>query len=295
MAGHAAPGGPDVSRAFSHGPLDFRAMPPAIRALVVANAVAFLLAQLVGGQFRDLFGLVPLHVTRDRWVWQPFTYLFLHANILHLLFNLFSLWMFALPVEGQWGSREFLKYYFLCGIGAGLLSVAMSPHSQVPVIGASGAVYGLLVAFAMLYPDAVVYLYFFFPIRARDMALLFGVLEFFAGAAGSTPGVARLAHLGGMVIGYLYIRWWWVAKIRAKSFISGFFGPKDAETFRRPRRAGSPRRPEGPGGEPPDPMDEVNRILDKISAHGRESLNSQELELLRRLAEKKGPGGKGLH
>lgn len=267
-----------MSRAFSHGPLDFKSLSPALKALLLANAVGFVLAQLVGGQFRDLFGLSPVHLWQDRWVWQPLTYLFLHANLVHLLFNLLALWMFAVPVEAQWGSGELLKYYFLCGAGAGLLSAAITPGSPVPLVGASGAIYGLLVAFAMLYPDAVVYLYFFFPIKARDMAVLFGVIEFLAGASNATPGVARFAHLGGMVIGYLYIRWWWVVKIRAKALLRR---EPAAAAPGRPGRARSQEAPE------PDPMTELDRILDKISAQGQASLSREELDFLRRHAQRR--------
>ena len=273
-----------MSRIFAHSPLDFRAMSPAIKFLIAANAAAFLLAQLAPTQFFDLFGLVPVHVWRDRWVWQPVTYLFLHGNFLHLLLNIFSLWIFALPVEAEWGPREFLKYYFLCGIGAGLLSLALSPQSAVPIIGASGAVYGLLVAFAMLYPDAVVYLYFLFPVKAKHMAVLFGLLEFFGGAAGSAPGIARFAHLGGMAIGYLYIRWWWIAGIQAKGL---WHSLTRREGHTRARRA---ERPERGAPAQADAMEELDRILDKISAHGRGSLSPEELELLRKHSQRRTEG-----
>ncbi len=267
-----------MSQRFSHGPIDFRSMPSAVKALMLANCVAFLMTQIVAGQFFELFGLVPAHVIRDRWVWQPATYLFLHGSFMHLLFNIFALWMFGVPIESEWGAREFLKYYFICGIGAALCSVALNPHSHFPVIGASGAVYGLLVAFAMLYPDAVIYLYFFFPIKASHMAILFGLIEFFAGTTQATPGVARFAHLGGMVVGYLYLRWWWIVKIRLK----GLFSPagRGAATPRR-----SPRRP-SPEAPLEDSMAEVDRILDKISAFGKDSLNDEEREVLRRHSDR---------
>ncbi|MBI4422770.1 MAG: rhomboid family intramembrane serine protease [Elusimicrobia bacterium] len=276
------------ARSFQHSPIDFRAMPAAIKILALANAVGFVLAQIVGGKFYELFGLVPAHVLQDRWVWQPLSYLFIHGSFMHLLFNVFALWMFGMPVEAQWGARDFLKYYFLCGIGAGLLSIASSPGSAYPIIGASGAVYGLLVAFAMLYPDAVIYLYFFFPVKASHMAILFGVIEFFASATQATPGVARFAHLGGMVIGYVYIRWWWILKIRLKGLWSGLgaaAGPRPAR--RGPKRADAAPPPEA------DPMEEVDRILDKISAHGKESLSEEEREVLRRHARRQSPPSAG--
>lgn len=272
-------------RAFSHEPVNFKNMPPAIKALILVNVAVFLLSYIVGGHFYDMFGLVPEHLLKDRWVWQPITYLFIHGGFMHLLFNLFALWMFGMPVETQWGPAEFLKYYFLCGLGAAAASVAMAPHSPVPVIGASGPVYGMLVAFAMLYPDAVVYLYFLIPVKAAHMAILFGLIEFFTGAAGSSPGVARFAHLGGMVTGYFYIRWWWVVKIKLKALYSNY-APGAAPARSRPRRA-SPRAVAVSKQEHAEAlMAEVDRILDKILVSGLESLTDEERSIMRKYSDK---------
>jgi membrane associated rhomboid family serine protease len=278
-----------VSRIFRHDPIDFSSMPPAIKGLMIANVAGFLVAKLVGPQMYDLFGLIPDQLVFHRWVWQPFTYLFLHGNLWHLIFNLFALWMFGMPVEAQWGQSEFLKYYFLCGLGAALTSTAIAPHSTVPVIGASGSVYGLLVAFAMLYPDAVVYLYFLIPIKAAHMAILFGALEFFAGATGSTPGIARFAHLGGMVTGYLYIRWWWTLKIHAKSAVKGLFERDEPEVPGRPARRAAPTAAGESRRSGEDEMVEVDRILDKILASGLESLSDDEREIMARYSRRNKP------
>ncbi len=280
-----------MTRIFRHAPIDFSAMPTAIKSLIIANVAGFLIAKLVGAQIYDLFGLVPQHLIFDRWVWQPFTYLFLHGNLWHLIFNLFALWMFGMPVESEWGATEFLKYYFLCGLGAALTSAALAPHSAVPVIGASGPVYGLLVAFAMLYPDAVVYLYFLIPIRAAHMAILFGALEFFAGAAGTTPGIARFAHFGGMVTGYLYIRWWWVIKLHAKSLLRRIFN-RDSDEAPVPRAASTRRSSARAAAASPVldvEMAEVDRILDKILASGLDSLSEDERAIMDRHSKKDKP------
>jgi membrane associated rhomboid family serine protease len=273
-----------VTRIFRHDPVDFRSLPPAIRLLMIANVVGFLIG-LVVPDMHNLFGLVPQQVLFHRWIWQPITYLFLHGNLWHLFFNLFALWMFGMPVEAQWGERDFLKYYFLCGLGAAAAHLALAPHSGIPVIGASGSVYGLLVAFAMLYPDAVVYLYFLIPIKAAHMALLFGAIEFFAGATGSTPGVARFAHLGGMLTGYLYIRWWWVAKIQLKALWrrASRAEPEDEPAPRPiPRRASKPKAAPAPA----DDMAEVDRILDKILSDGLESLTDEERGIMHKYSER---------
>lgn len=279
-----------MTRIFRHDPINFGSMPPAIKGLLIANVAGFLITKLVGGpQIYELFGLIPQQLVFHRWVWMPFTYLFLHGSIWHLLFNMFALWMFGMPVEAQWGPTEFLKYYFLCGVGAALTSAAISPHSMIPVIGASGSIYGLLVAFAMLYPDAVVYLYFLIPVKAAHMAILFGLLEFFAGATGSTPGIARFAHLGGMVTGYLYIRWWWVWKIQAKSLGKGLFEREAPELPARPQPRRAARSVPDSGRRGEDEMAEVDRILDKILASGLDSLSDDEREIMARYSRRNKP------
>ncbi len=274
-----------MTRVLEHGPMEFNRMPPAVKGLIIANVAVFLMSLAAGPQFDAMFGLVPARVLQNRWLWQPLTYLFVHGGIWHLLFNMFALWMFGVPVEAQWGTRQFLKFYFICGLGAAAASLALSPHSLVPVIGASGAIYGLLVAFAMLYPDAVVYLWLFFPMKASHMAILFGVLEFYFGATGLTPGIANFAHLGGMITGYVYLRWWWIAKIRMKAALGvSRSDPLSLKIKRAVSRAkdASRRPPEPPAAS----MDQVDRILDKILTSGLESLTEAEREIMRRYSDK---------
>ena len=163
----------------------------------------------------------------------------------------------------------------------------MGPHSTIPVIGASGSVFGLLVAFAMLYPDAVVYLYFLIQIKAAHMAILFGVIELYSGYKSSAPGIANFAHLGGMLTGYFYIRWWWMAKIQLKALWrrASSAEPEDEPAPRPiPRRVAKPK----PAAASAD-MDEVDRILDKILSDGLESLTDDERGIMHRYSERNKP------
>lgn len=227
-------------------------MTPAIKNLLLANVAVFLFHDLIalgmndffmnflpqsyiflrGGNFdafNSFFGLVPALALGKLFIWQLASYMFLHGGFWHIFFNMFVLWMFGIRLEGQWGTREFLKYYFLTGVAAGVANVLWnigSPTSAlIPTIGASGAVYGLLAAFALFYPDEPIYLYFLFPIRAKYFALIFGVLEFLS--AYSQDGVAHVAHLGGMVAGFFYIkhryRHWGIGR----DFFKDFFKKKD--------------------------------------------------------------------
>lgn len=195
---------------------------PAIKMLVIVCAVVFFLQEFSGVLFGVkgwnfwllYLGLVP-HYAVHGFIWQVFTYLFLHGGIWHLLINMFVLWMFGRDVERAWGQKKFYTYYFLCGIGAGVVNIIvktiMDPGgngpSRVPTIGASGAIFGVLLAAAMLFPHQRVLL-FPFPvaISMRVFVLVMGVIEFFGTLGAGGDNVSHVCHLGGMLVGYLYLR-----------------------------------------------------------------------------------------
>jgi membrane associated rhomboid family serine protease len=187
--------------------------PSGVKWLIISN-VAVYLVYFFGSWMRGepIFGpleLMPSAVIRGA-VWQLVTYLFLHSltSFSHILFNMLMLWMFGAPIEETWGTRRFLQYYFVCGIGAGICVVLVnlafgSPHQRV--LGASGAIYGLLLAFGMLFPNQTVLLSFLFPIKAKYMVMIFGAIAFLSSfQSGST--VSNLAHLGGMLFGFAYMK-----------------------------------------------------------------------------------------
>jgi membrane associated rhomboid family serine protease len=273
---------------FSHEPLSFRRMSPGVKNLVIANVAVFIIRAIVGPAFDLHFGLVPRQVLEERWVWQPFTYMFVHGGFLHLFFNVFMLWMFGMAIEAQWGTREFLKFYFICGLGVALAKLLVWPHSTVPLIGASGALFGLMVAFAMLYPEAVVYLYFFIPVKAAHMAMLCALMEFclmFGQSGGG--GIDHFAHLTGIAVGYVYIRWWWEFKVKVKAALTRQVQEASSPKPRRPARP-RPAPAPAPTERPPSPsgMEEVDRILDKILANGMGSLTEDEREVMRRYSDR---------
>lgn len=198
-------------------------LPPAIKWLLIVNTAVFLVETLVqllfgAAALRALIGwlgLVPAGVTHGLRLWQPFTYLFVHGGFWHLLINMFVLWMFGMDLERAWGLRRFLSYYFLTGVGAGLVNVvvktAMDPAGMgpalVPTIGASGAIYGVLLAAALVFPDRQVWI---IPlpvtISMRVYAVIMGAIEFFGTLGAAGDNVSHVTHLGGMLVGYLYLR-----------------------------------------------------------------------------------------
>ena len=201
------------SFSFGPGPLS-----TTLRALIGANVVMFV-AQSVFPVLTVVFGLHPAWVipalsTRAAehafWVWQPATYMFLHGGVFHILFNMLALWMFGGELERIWGTRYFLKFYFVTGIGAGVVTVVLSllpfggQLQYVNIIGASGAIYGLLLAFAMYFPDRPILLVVF-PVPAKIAVTILGAIALFSSLSES-GGVANATHLSGLVVAYFFLK-----------------------------------------------------------------------------------------
>jgi len=195
---------------YSIGP---GALTPAIKLLVITNVVMFVLAMIVPGMVVRL-GLMPAMVLGEGALWQPFTYMFLHGGIGHILFNMLALWMFGTDLERTWGTRFFAKYYVVTGVGAGLVTVvwALSPLPfaddiyRTVIIGASGAIYGVLLAYGLYFPDRLIYIYLVFPIRAKYFVMIMGAIAFLSSVGSGGGGTAHWTHLGGLLVGYVYLR-----------------------------------------------------------------------------------------
>jgi membrane associated rhomboid family serine protease len=195
------------SISFGPGPLS-----SAMKALIGANAVMFV-AQFLFPFVTEALGLHPAWVVQSFWIWQLATYMFLHGGIFHIVFNMLALWMFGTELERVWGTRYFLKFYFVTGIGAGVLTVLFSllPFAfaqqlqYVNIIGASGAIYGLLLAYAMYFPDRQIYMYFVFPIPVKMFVTIMGAIALFSSLS-DAGGVANATHLGGLLVGYVYLK-----------------------------------------------------------------------------------------
>jgi membrane associated rhomboid family serine protease len=185
--------------------------PTGVKWLIVSNVAIFvaitLFGRSIGGDIM-LLALAPKAVVSYFALWQLVTYLFIHSGISHLLFNMLALWMFGVPLEQTWGTKRFLKYYFLCGIGAGLCDVALHAATGnwgTRTVGASGAIYGLLMAFGVLFPNQTVLMDFLFPIKAKYMVMIYGAIGLIM-AFSANDGVSNIAHLGGMIFGYVYLK-----------------------------------------------------------------------------------------
>ena len=189
-------------------------LPPGVKWLLISNSVIFVI-YWIGGEFIQrpaitLFALIPTFVATKFFVWQLFTYLFLHGGIGHIVLNMLALYFFGPPLEMDWGTRRFLKFYFYCGVVAGICVVLAGMlvggrDMLVPTLGASGAILGLLVAFGVLYPNETILLMFVIPMKAKHLVMLYAAIEFLS-LWGGNPGVSTIAHLGGMAFGFLYLK-----------------------------------------------------------------------------------------
>ena len=186
-------------------------LPRGLKGLLIANIAVFVVQWLTGRQLGELFSyfaLVPYAVVNWFFIWQPVTYMFLHGGAWHLLWNMLALWMFGRDLEQAWGTRRFLRFYFFCGTGAGFCVVAANylfGDPKVPTIGASGAIYGVLLASAVLWPDRVMLFNFLIPLKMKYYVMIIGALSFM-GSFNLNSGVSEVAHLSGMVFGYVFVK-----------------------------------------------------------------------------------------
>ncbi|MCE5251838.1 rhomboid family intramembrane serine protease [bacterium] len=271
-------------------------LPKAIKSLLITNAVIFVITNLFipSGLWSALFGLTPLYILKKFWIWQFFTYMFLHGDFWHIGFNMFALWMFGSELEYNWGTRDFLKYYFTCGIGGGLLVLITSligfSNPYATTIGASGAIFGLLLAYGMMWPDRLILVFGILPMKALQFVILFGAIDLVMGLSRSNTKIAYFAHVGGFVTGFIYLKYGWRVMINLESI----WKHNAVSRWWRRRKFtvidGGRGKSDEDGGDDqshPDLDEEVNRILDKIARHGMDSLSDNERRILDRASQRK--------
>jgi len=288
-------------------------LPPAIKNLLIINTLMFFATVVFARTgICDLYKWLCLHyfTMPDFHLWQFITYMFMHADFGHLFFNMFALWMFGAAVENYWGTRKFLTYYFITGIGAALtyyiITLVGISQPNFLLIGASGAVYGVLLAFGMLFPNSLIYIYFLIPIKAKWFVIIYGALELFYSVTGTADGVAHIAHLGGMIFGILLILLWRHKDRQGQSNnyyqfpgnrdsdrqSSGWkFWRRDETTAQKQkyyvsRESGRPLSDEAYNARKQAEKERVDEILDKISKGGYGALTKEEMDFLNQYSRK---------
>ena len=299
-----------ASNSNPYGSRPFSMFPPVIKWLLGINVLIFVAGLLPAGvqdgyqlaveNYLTMYGaLWPLNHPAFE-VWQYFSYMFLHGGLSHLFFNMLILWMFGMELEQTWGSRRFLLYYVLCGLGAGVIHslVTLAMGTGAPTVGASGAIMGVMIAFGILFPDRVIMVYFFFPMRAKYAVFMFAGLDLVLGITNSSDGIAHFAHLGGALVGLLLLKTnghflrggiFQLTDRRSRPASNPFASPRPAEHQTPvPSRSNvieanfreAPRQSPPPSTAHSHHQEGIDAILDKISRHGYQSLTPQEKEAL---------------
>jgi membrane associated rhomboid family serine protease len=285
----------------------FSYFPPVIRNLIIINVVVFLI-QLLGEQV--MIGNAQVAYLLDRWfalnplsgsntygipyhfqIWQLISYQFMHGGFSHIFFNMLFLWMFGMEIENFWGSKRFLTFYLTCGVVAGIFQLvlpALFDEPLGPTIGASGAIFGVLVAFGMLFPDRYIFLYFLIPIKAKYFIVLSIILEFYSIPSGGN--VAHIAHLGGALAGFILVLIYKRPTVYKDPFASSSKGNSNifdsfknaSNVFKKKDDAEDANYYEikGDKKEPDISQEEIDKILDKISQSGYQNLSEREKKVL---------------
>ena len=283
----------------------FSVFPPVIKNLLIINVGVFFVQMLasnlmvsgkpLGYILNIWFALNPISDGFNFQVWQLITYQFMHGGFTHIFFNMFMLWMFGMEIENILGSKKFLYYYLICGIAAGLAQLFIAPLFSSPAItiGASGAIFGVMIAFGMLFPDRYIFLYFLIPIKAKYLIGFLFILElFWIGDAGSN--VAHLAHLGGAIAGFLFIMFDKSIDVPLKRMLNISSGYRSGSQFQNPFSGLSDKfrkRVENvedanyyninhKNEDEEITQQEIDEILDKISQSGYQNLSEREKRIL---------------
>jgi len=260
---------------------------PGIKWLLIVFSAGYILQLFSGERVNNnviipLFGLTPAAFWDHFAVWQPVTYMLLHGGLFHLLLNMLILWMFGGVLESVWGTKRFMKFFFITGIGAGLFNCIFTPTMGIPIIGASGAIYGLLAAYGILFPNSIIYVWGILPIRTKYLVIGIGVFTFISSLRPESSGIAHLVHLGGMLIGVLYLRKellmrWGARKVKSWQ--------REQDLQREKKKIDTENHLQ----------EEVDDLLDKINEVGIDNLTTWEKRRLseasKRLREMEGKEG----
>jgi membrane associated rhomboid family serine protease len=249
---------------------------PVVRNLLIVNAAVWLFQQFWNDFLLSYFALSPIAILNDLAVWQLFSYIFLHGSFSHLFFNMFTLWMFGGEVERTLGSNRFFKYYIATGVGAGLFQLLANWGSSTIILGASGAVYGVLLAFALFFPNRLIMLFFVIPMRARTLIVIYISLSLFLGLQssvfGTSDGVAHFAHLGGALVGFLILRGpFYYQKILQHIAQRQQEKRQEQERIRQTRIS--------------EKRQDIDTILDRINEIGYENISEEEKSYLKEASE----------
>ena len=271
----------------------FSYMPPVIKILLFINIAVYLVFNVLFmntplADYFNYFCALQGFATDNFQPWQLVTYMFMHGGFSHILFNMLALWMFGVEIENYWGSNRFLTYYMTTGIGAGLLQILIFPYSAV--VGASGAVYGVLLAFGMMFPDRIIFVSFIVPMKAKYFVMLYGAIELFSGVFGAGGNVAHFAHLGGMIFGFILIKYWQKGGDFGRiwrNFVAYLNQPKPTVPKGGAKIYDYQEHTSSTSSQTRTDAQKLDEILDKIAEKGYAGLTKEEKDFLFAYSKKK--------
>ena len=250
--------------------------------LIAINIIIFILLELIlkfdMGIYISLFNqlsLIPQDILITGTIveqfqpWQCISYLFLHGGLLHLFFNMLGLWFLGRDLEHLWGKHNFLKYYFVVGIGSGIITVLynnfyVSPENIRPIVGASGAIYGLLLSYGILFPNRILYIYGIFPVKVKNAVLFLGGIAFFYSITLHSDGISHITHLAGIIIGFIYLQYWASEKKSKKIIKINSDQLKNDDVFETRMNR----------------QKQMDKILDRVTEVGWDGLSDEDKEFL---------------
>ena len=255
-------------------------MTPWVKRLIIANAVAFILMVTLTRAGTVSFEAFVTYLGFDgsrilTTPWTVITYMFVHGGFLHVFINMLMLFFFGPPLEERWGGKEFIKYYLICGVGGALFTLIFGGGT---IVGASGAVFGGMLAYALNWPNALIWIYAIFPVKAKYVVLFLGAISFFSAFSGRADGTAHFAHLGGLIVGYIYLAKGWQLQTHWSSLkkrvrrrkLRVVSGGASGDDRKRPAKVEEEKRM----------LEVVDKLLEKIADHGIESLTPEERRFL---------------
>ncbi len=249
---------------------------PWVKRLIIANSVMSVLIWAGAIPFElavEYLGFNVSEVYKEPWT--IITYMFVHASFFHVFFNMLMLFFFGPPLEERWGGKEFIKYYLICGVGGALFTLIFGGGT---IVGASGAVFGVMLAYALNWPNALIWIYAIFPVKAKYVVLFLGAISFFSAFSGRADGTAHFAHLGGLIVGYIYLAKGWQLQTHWSSLkkrvrrrkLRVVSGGANGDDRKRPAKVEEEKRM----------LEVVDKLLEKIADHGIESLTPEERRFL---------------
>jgi membrane associated rhomboid family serine protease len=265
-------------RDYSHRSLGGFMLTSWVKRLLIANTVVYLASVLVIPNAIRFFALQPDTIlTRP---WTLLTYMFVHGSFGHLFFNMLALFFFGSPLEDRWGSRNFIKFYLICGLGGAALAFPFAYHGMV--LGASGAVYGIMLAFALNWPDQPIYVFGIFPLKAKYLIGIMFAFSLLSTVSPTGDGVAHFAHLGGIIAGWIYLKLDFRGPNAFKKLKRMVNKPKLTVVSTTPPE----QKPRARSRREDRALDDVDKVLDKISTQGMASLTPEERKLLDEVSRK---------